>query len=123
MKPIKLNIKTKNHKYPIIIGSNLTRNISRIIETNSLKFKRCLLVVDSNISRKNISNIKRSLNNKDLYVYFFKANEINKNMSYINKILEILLYKNFSRDDCLISVGGGITGDIAGFARVYSKEV
>ena len=122
MRPIKLNIKTDTRKYPIIIGSNLIKNISRIMEDNSLKFKRCLLVIDTNISKKNITKIKKSLNKKDLHVYFFKANEINKNINYINKILDILLAKNFSRDDCLISVGGGITGDVAGFAASLFKR-
>ena len=34
----------------------------------------------------------------------------------------ILLNKNFSRDDCLISIGGGITGDISGFAASLFKR-
>tara|TARA_B100000989_G_scaffold253221_1_gene201582 strand:- start:237 stop:1343 length:1107 start_codon:yes stop_codon:yes gene_type:complete len=122
MSPIKLNIKTNTHKYPIIIGSNLIEKITKIIKNNSLQFKRCLLVVDSNIPKKNISKIKRSLNKKDLYIYFFKASEVNKNMNYINKILDILLKKNFSREDCLVSIGGGITGDIAGFAASLFKR-
>ncbi|MDC3087536.1 3-dehydroquinate synthase [Candidatus Pelagibacter sp.] len=122
MKPIKLEIKTNTHKYPIIIGSNLIKNILKIIENNSLKFKRCLLVVDKNISKKKISIIKGSLNKRDLHVYFFKANEINKNINSVNKILDILLIKNFSRDDCLISVGGGITGDVVGFAASLFKR-
>ena len=122
MSPIKLNLKTNTHKYPIIIGSNLIEKITKIIKNNSLQFKRCLLVVDSNIPKKNISKIKRSLNKKDLYIYFFKASEVNKNMNYINKILDILLKKNFSREDCLVSIGGGITGDIAGFAASLFKR-
>ena len=56
------------------------------------------------------------------YIHYFKANELNKNMNSINKILEILLNKNFSRDDCLISIGGGITGDISGFAASLFKR-
>tara|TARA_B100001057_G_scaffold394572_1_gene403803 strand:+ start:527 stop:1633 length:1107 start_codon:yes stop_codon:yes gene_type:complete len=122
MKHIKLKIKTKTHEYPIIIGSNLIKNISKIIENNSLKFRQCLLIVDTNISKTKISKIKKSLNKKNLYVYNYKASEINKNMTFINKILDILLSKNFSREDCLISVGGGITGDIAGFAASLFKR-
>ena len=56
------------------------------------------------------------------YIHYFKANEFNKNMNSINKILEILLNKNFSRDDCLISIGGGITGDISGLAASLFKR-
>ncbi|MDB9923145.1 3-dehydroquinate synthase [Candidatus Pelagibacter sp.] len=122
MKPIKLNINTKSQSYPIIIGSNLVNNIGNIVQKNSLKFKKCLLIIDKNISKKIISKIKKSLNKKDLYIHFFKANEINKNQSSVNKILDILLKKNFSREDCLISIGGGITGDITGFAASLFKR-
>ena len=66
--------------------------------------------------------IKKSLNKKKIYIYFFRANEINKNQNNVNKILDILLNKNFSRQDCLISIGGGITGDISGFAASLFKR-
>ena len=49
MKPIKLKIETKTQKYPIIIGSNLITNFSKIIKNNSLIFNQCLLVVDKNV--------------------------------------------------------------------------
>jgi 3-dehydroquinate synthase/shikimate kinase/3-dehydroquinate synthase len=122
VKIIKLKIKTKTKQYPIIIGSNLMHNISKIIKNNSLNFKQCLLIVDENISLKIVSKIKKSLNKKKLYVHFFKANEINKNINSVNKILDILLNKNFSREDCIISIGGGITGDISGFAASLFKR-
>ena len=123
MKPIKLKIKTKTQEYPIIIGSNLMSNISKIFKENSLNFKQCLmLIIDKNISKKIVSKIKKSLIKKNPYVYFYKANEINKNQNHVNKILDILLNKNFSREDCLISIGGGITGDISGFAASLFKR-
>ena len=122
MKPIKLTIKTKTQIYPIIIGSNLVSRILRITKNNSLNFKKCLLVIDENISKKIVLKIKKSLNKKIVYIHFFKATEINKNIYNVNKILDILLNKNFSREDCLISVGGGITGDISGFAASLFKR-
>tara|TARA_B100001173_G_scaffold111753_1_gene96861 strand:- start:422 stop:1528 length:1107 start_codon:yes stop_codon:yes gene_type:complete len=122
MKQIKLKIKTKTQAYSIIIGSNLISSISKITKDNSLNFKQCLLIVDKKISKKIISKVKKSLNKKNVYVYFFKASEINKNMNSVNKILNILLNKNFSRNDCLISLGGGITGDVSGFAASLFKR-
>ena len=122
MKPIKLKISTKTQKYSIIIGSNLVSNISKITENNSINFKKCLLVIDKNISKNIISKIKKSLNKINLYVHFFNASEINKNQNSVSKILDILLKKNFSREDCLISIGGGITGDISGFAASLFKR-
>ena len=122
MKQIRLNIKTKTQKYPIIIGSNLTSKISNIIRKNSINFKQCLVIVDKNIPKKFISNIKKSLRKKNIYIHLFNANEANKNIKNVNIILEILLKKNFSRNDCVISVGGGITGDVSGFVASLFKR-
>jgi 3-dehydroquinate synthase/shikimate kinase/3-dehydroquinate synthase len=122
MKRIKLKINTKTQNYSIIIGSNLGSDISKIIKENSINFKKCLLIVDKNISKQFIYKIKKSLNKKKLYFHIFKANEINKNFNSVNRILNILLNKNFSREDCLISIGGGITGDISGFAASLFKR-
>ena len=122
MKPIKLKINTKTQKYSIIIGSNLVTNVSKILKENSINFKQCLLIVDKNVSKQFISKIKRSLNKKKLYVHFFKASEMNKNFGNVNKILDILLNKNFSREDCVVSIGGGITGDTSGFAASLFKR-
>ncbi len=122
MKPIKLKIKTKAQEYNIIIGSKLVSKISKLAKNNSVNFKQCLLIIDKNISNKIISKIKKSLITKKVYVYFFKASEKNKNQNNVNKILNILLKKNFSRDDCLISIGGGITGDVSGFAASLFKR-
>ena len=122
MKPIKLKIDTKSQKYSIIIGSNLVSNLANIAKNNSVNFKKCLLIIDRNISKKIISRIKKSLSKKKLYIFIFNANEKNKNQNSINKILDILLRENFSREDCLISIGGGITGDISGFAASLFKR-
>ena len=122
MKTTKLKIKTKTQEYSIIIGSNLMSSISKIADNNSINFKKCLLIIDKKITKKVILKIKKSLQKKKVYVYFFKANEKNKNLNIVNKILDILLNQNFSREDCLISVGGGITGDITGFAASLFKR-
>ena len=122
MKPIKLKVNTKSQNYNIIIGTDLVSRIYNLAKNNSLNFKKCLLIIDKNISKKIISKIKKSLIKKKVYFYFFKASEKNKNQNNVNKILDILLKKNFSRDDCLISIGGGITGDVCGFAASLFKR-
>ena len=122
MKQIKLKVKTKAQKYPIIIGYNLHKSLGNIIKKNSIKSKKYFLIVDKNVPRKFISNIKRSLRQKKVYVHLFNANEKNKNFSNIYKILEIILNLNFSREDCIISIGGGITGDTSSLvASLYKR--
>ena len=91
MKQTKLNIVTKTERYPIIIGSNLISNLSKIFKLNLINFNKCLIVVDKNVPKKFILNIKKSFKNKKVYMLFFNASEKNKNINSLNKILEILL--------------------------------
>ena len=122
MKQIRIHVKTKNNNYPIIIGSSLINNLKKVFNDNSIKFNKCLLIIDNKISKNFINKILKSLKNKKKIIYYFNANEKNKNITSVNKILEILLKKNFYRNDCLISVGGGITGDVSGFASSIFKR-
>jgi|TARA_Y100000389_G_scaffold3444_1_gene3349 3-dehydroquinate synthase len=122
MKPIKLTVKTKLENYPIIIGSNLIKDSSKYFDRNSINFSQCLLIIDKKIPNIMISKITRSLKKKTVSKFFFNANEKNKNQDNINKILQILLNKNFSRQDCIITIGGGITGDVGGFAASVYKR-
>ncbi len=122
MKPIKLDVKTKLEKYPIIIGSNIVKNLYFYLKKNSIKFEKCLLVIDNKVPNIMISKILKSLRKKEIYKFYFNANEKNKNFNNVNRILQILLNKNFSRLDCIIAIGGGITGDVAGFtASLYKR--
>ena len=122
MKKIKLLINTVSQRYPIYIGRNLTSNISSLIAQNSIKFEKCLLVVDKNVPKNIIFKIRKSLKKNKVFVYYINANEKIKNLSTSNSILKILLKNNFSRQDCLISVGGGITGDIGSFVASLFKR-
>ena len=122
MNPVKLKVKTKLENYKIIIGSNIIKNLNSYLNKNSIFFTKCLLVVDNNIPNKMIAKITKSLKKYKVYKFKFIANEKNKNINYVNKILQILLDKNFSRQDCIITIGGGITGDVGGFAASLYKR-
>ena len=122
MSTIKLQINTKSNRYPIFIGSKLITKLSKLLKNCSIKFTKCLLVVDNKVPKNLVNKIIKSLPKKQTVVYNFKASELNKNQINVNKILAILLKKNFHRNDCLISIGGGITGDVSGFASSIFKR-
>ena len=122
MSLIKLKVKTKNLKYPIFIGKNIIDKIQKLLKKNSINFNQCLIIIDKNVPKKQINKILNSLPKKKITLHYFDANEKNKNQKSINKILSILLKKNFNRNDCLISIGGGITGDVSGFAASMFKR-
>ena len=122
MNIIKLQVKTGKEKYPIIIGNNILYKIQKLLKENLINFNQCLVVADKNVPKKLINEALNSLPKKKLSLHYFNASEKNKNQKNIDKILSILLNKNFNRNDCLISIGGGITGDISGFASSIFKR-
>ena len=122
MSLIKLEIKTYNQKYPIFIGDNILNKIKKLLKENAIKFNQCLIIADKNVPKKLINKVIKSLPSKKITIHHFVASELNKNQKSIDKILTILMNKNFNRNDCLISIGGGITGDISGFAASIFKR-
>ena len=122
MSLIKLHIKTGNQKYPIFIGNNILNKLNVILKENLINFNQCLVIADKNVPKKLINKVLNSLLKKKLYLHYFNSSEKNKSQKSINTILSILLSKNFNRNDCVISIGGGITGDVSGFAASMFKR-
>ena len=122
MKLYKLKIKTINQNYNVIIGNEVIRNFSKILGHYSINFNKCLLVIDKKVPKYLIRKLTYSLKKKKKISYFFNSNEVNKNQKSVNKLLSILLKNNFHRNDCLIAIGGGITGDVSGFAASILKR-
>ena len=50
MNTIELKVNTNSQKYSIIIGSGLADKISKVLNKNSIKFDKCLLVIDNKIA-------------------------------------------------------------------------
>tara|TARA_B110000238_G_scaffold176176_1_gene197083 strand:+ start:16 stop:1122 length:1107 start_codon:yes stop_codon:yes gene_type:complete len=122
MNLIKLQVNTGNQKYPIIIGSNILNKIKKFLSESFINYNQCLIVADKNVPRNLINIALSSFIKNSTIIYYFNASEKNKNQKSIDKIISILLRKNFNRNDCLISIGGGITGDISGFAASIFKR-
>ena len=122
---MKLNnilINTKTKKYSVLIGYNIIKNISNILISQNLKFKKCLIIIDKNIPFKFKNDLTKKIKTKKKIIYIFNANEKNKNYKSVKKIQSILFKHRFNREDCVISFGGGITGDVVGFASSTFKR-
>ena len=122
MSLIKLRVKTNNQQYPIIIGNGAANKIKKLLKENSINFNQCLIVIDNKIPKKIIKKILSFLPKRNITTYYFRSSELNKNQNSVNKIISVLLKKNFNRNDCLISIGGGITGDVSSFAASIFKR-
>ncbi len=118
----KLIIRTKSKMYPIIFGSNILSKIKSILKSNKIFFEKSLIIVDENVPKKKVNLIKKNLSCKIKITHSFISTEKNKNQKNVDKILNLLLKNNFNRNDCVISIGGGIVGDVSAYAASIFKR-
>ncbi len=118
----KIKVKTNTKNYSILIGRNLIEKIDKILLSNNISFEKCLVVVDKKIPKKFKKVLYKKLKTKNLFIVDIVASEKNKNYKTVERIHKILFEKRFNREDCVISFGGGIIGDISGFASSTFKR-
>ena len=120
MKNLKINFLKQN--YSIFIGNNTLNLLPKKIKLTCPKTKNIAIIIDKKIPKKIKVKLKNKLKFFNLLFLPLEAREKNKSIKTVNNFLEILLSKNFNRSDLIIGVGGGITGDIAGFvASIYKR--
>jgi len=117
----KIKIKTKTNSYQVIISKNITEFISHEIQGRKVMF-----IVDKKAYLFHKNKIDTILNKVkgNCSVVFLESHEKNKSFNSLNQILQKLIEANFHRDSILIAIGGGIVGDISGFAAsVYMRGI
>ena len=82
--------------------------------------KKICIVSETNVASLYLDAILISLNNEGIFnkvtTFIFNAGEENKNLDVVRDLYERLITEKFDRNDLLIALGGGVTGDLTGFA-------
>ena len=84
-----------------------------------LQNKRLCIVSDSNVDEIYGEELQMLLNEADFAQvcrFVFPAGEENKTLDVISDLYEFLIQHSFDRSDVLIALGGGVTGDMTGYA-------
>lgn len=119
-----LNVDLGDRSYPIYIGDGLlkqaellTRHIrghSALIVTNTTVAPLYLMTIESNLSSANIRSTTVTLEDGEQF----------KTIDSVMTIIEALLTGRYDRQTTIIALGGGVVGDIAGFAAsIYQRGV
>ena len=79
---------------------------------------RAAVIADSTVAPLYAPAVTASLSAAGFSVcsYQFPAGEAHKNLSTLSEILEFLAREHLTRSDCVVALGGGVAGDMAGFA-------
>lgn len=113
---IKLNINLGERSYPIYITSDYS-SLEKSFKSARISGK-IGLVTDTNVDRFQSEDCISALGNAGLDVHKFviQAGEKSKNLGTINEIYKFLVENRFDRSSSLLALGGGVVGDITGFA-------
>ena len=104
-------------QYEVKIGSSLLPLLGREISACTTA-KRCAVVSGENVFPLYGDAVLESLKSAglDAYPIVFPAGENTKCLQRYGELLEFLAGHKLTRSDCVIALGGGVTGDLAGFA-------
>lgn len=105
------------HCYDIVLSNNFS-GIIKELEQFHIQNKRLCIVTESNVGPLYAEELLKLISPycKEIIIHQFEAGEQNKNTDTINAIYETLIKNHFDRNDMLLALGGGVTGDITGFA-------
>lgn len=120
-----LSVKTKNHSYNINIGRNIF-NYAKDIFYPFEKGKRCILVTNNTISKIWKQQVLKYFSKHKIIVdkFILSDGENYKTLNSVNLLLTFLLKKLHDRRSILIALGGGVIGDITGFAAsIYQRGI
>lgn len=103
--------------YPIVFRKDFS-SLSEEVLSLSKKSRRICVVSDSHVAPLYLDTVTKELGKCGMKVtaYILPAGESNKNLDQIQGIYEHLIQEHFDRNDMLAALGGGVTGDMTGFA-------
>lgn len=113
----KVTIQCENGVYPIQLNDKFGPLVKALSEISSRDRKICI-VTDSNVEKYYGEEIRSLLESAfDTVVLFvFQAGEAQKNIATVGNLYEFLIRNKFQRKDLLLALGGGVVGDLTGFA-------
>ena len=113
----RIQVSLKENSYPIFIGNGILDQLEMLLEKYQAN-KNLLFIVDKNVEKANPGKLKNCIpsGTKKLNFYYLQPGEKSKSYLELNRIYSFLLKNNYGRDTTIVSAGGGVTGDLAGYA-------
>lgn len=116
----KIEVKSNYKNYPVFIGDGSLEHLKNYIKNAD----KVLVVTDENVYRLYAKTIIKQLKNVQANIKIMKPGEKSKSISSLTSILDMLQKNNYTKDSLIVAFGGGVVGDIAGFAAsIYMRGI
>lgn len=117
-----IKVQTKDRNYNVYIEHGLMNNLEVLLR--HYKEKKIMIISDTNVSDIYLNTIKKILSEFNLFDFIVSSGEKSKSIEKSKEIYKELINNNFGRDSLIISLGGGVIGDLAGFvASTYMRGI
>lgn len=116
---------SKPEKYDITIENGASDACAEIIGS-AVKGRSCLIVSDTNVAPLYLDHIKDQLTSAGYRAeaFVFPAGEESKTLSTVGMILGAMCDMGLTRSDFAVALGGGVCGDLTGFAAaIYQRGI
>lgn len=104
--------------YDIVLENSYDLLCEKVISSRKKPYGRVCIVTDSNVSPlylREVYNIFSS-SYKNVITFELQAGEASKNLKNVQILYRTLIENHFDRSDLLVALGGGVIGDLTGFA-------
>ena len=120
-----LRVELGDNSYPLVVGTGLLNSIGEYL-TPHTKSNKVLIVSDTFLKARYMPVVLKSLEDVglDVSTITVPAGEENKSLTQFSYIQDNLVAHQLDRGSTLIALGGGVIGDLAGFAAaVYMRGI
>lgn len=113
-----LSMELGDRSYDIVIEEGCLHRASELLDLD----RKCMIVTDDGVPPEYARTVAGRC--REAIVMTVPSGEDNKSADSLAKLLGAMLDAGFTRSDCVAAVGGGMTGDLAGFAAsVYMRGI
>ncbi len=114
MERIKVNASLN---YDVVVGNGILEQSGELV-ADIIKPCKAIIVTDDLVASLYLEKVKKSFENSGFEVsaYIFPNGERSKNIETLTSILEYAADEHITRSDIFVALGGGVVGDITGFA-------
>ena len=118
-----LNVDLGDRSYDIHVGSGAIELAGTLLK-NVLRAPRAVIVTDENVAPHWLETLRTSLNSADIKTreIILPPGEHTKSLEHLGSLLDDLLENNIDRKTTLIALGGGVVGDLTGFAAAVAMR-
>jgi 3-dehydroquinate synthase len=117
-----LTVNLGERSYPILIGPGLLS--SPTVLSGHIAAADVLLISNSVVAPLYAERVKHSLPGRRIIEVILPDGEAHKTLASANRIFDVLIANRFGRDAVMVALGGGVVGDLAGFAAAcYQRGI